>query len=139
MALYVRPFEKTELLVLLRIANSRNKFYRPVVRAKIIMASARQDKVATIATNLKVSQYVVRRCIRRFNESGVSGLKDLPRPGRKPIISPIAKARIVELTVSYCGTPLSELRAMLVREGIVISRTHLWRIIRKEVSNKKGG
>jgi hypothetical protein len=76
----VRP-ERAELTAR---AHAGKISYRDVLRAKIILACAAGLSHAAIAAVLGICEDTVRKWRKRFAESGLAGLKDLPRPGRTP-------------------------------------------------------
>lgn len=56
--------------------------YRLVLRAKIILASARGETTANIARCFHVSPQTVSKWRKRFTEQGLAGLSDAPRSGK---------------------------------------------------------
>ena len=53
-----------------------------VIRAKVVLMSAKGLQNVAIAENLSLDRQVVRRWLRRFAEGGLKALKDRPRSGR---------------------------------------------------------
>jgi transposase len=73
--------------------------------------------------------------VRRFNEAGVAGLEDKPRPGRQPTHSPEVRGQLIALAIqkpSSLGYPfelwtLERLqRAFEERHGVHLSDSTIW-------------
>ena len=76
---------KEQRRTLQRLKNGRRTEVRVVMRARIVLAAARDLENKEIAKELGVSRETVGRWRSRFVEEGVEGItKDLPRGGRKP-------------------------------------------------------
>ena len=101
--------------------------YRDVLRAKIILACAADTSHSEIAADLGVCDDTVRKWRKRFAEAGLAGLKDLPRPGRKPRFSGVQKAEVKALACTPpdgSGLPLArwshaDLAAAAIEQGLV--------------------
>ncbi|OHE55200.1 MAG: hypothetical protein A3K61_01560 [Thaumarchaeota archaeon RBG_16_49_8] len=107
---------------------SRGRDYKARVRTRMILLSSRNGVSARkIASQLGVHRHTVEERIRRFNESGIDGLKDLPLPGRVPEITVEEKESIFrtalsrpdELGLPYSTWSSSKLRDYLVETGLV--------------------
>lgn len=57
-------------------------------RARIILLVANGESLKAAATRCGFTVRNGRKWIWRFLEEGIAGLKDRPRPGRKPVFSP---------------------------------------------------
>ena len=89
---------KEETEVLEKIANSRTESYAKVRRARILLAYSSGDTISSIARKEQVSRPNVERCIDKALSGGImTALKDLPRPGRPPIISDEDKAWVLHV------------------------------------------
>jgi hypothetical protein len=55
---------------------------RVALRAQMVLLSARGYSVRQIATLLEEGESTVRTWLRRYEQQGIAGLTDLPRPGR---------------------------------------------------------
>jgi transposase len=73
-----------EWVKLRAIAASRIRPSRDVLRANIVLLSADGAPDASIARKLGISPKTVGKWRKRFNSSGIKGLKELPRSGRPP-------------------------------------------------------
>jgi len=82
-----------------RLVKGRRTEVRVVMRARIVLAAARDLENKEIASELGVSRETVGRWRSRFAEEGVEGiLKDLPRGGRKPTARSKVEGRIIRVT-----------------------------------------
>jgi transposase len=93
------PEEQKEIS---HIAASRTEPLRRVQRARIIKAMAEDpDLPASQAGQMAgyKSDMIGSMWVRRFNEEGLSGLEDRPRPGRKPIHSQEVRSALISLAL----------------------------------------
>jgi len=101
--------------------------HRDVVRAKIILACAAGVAHSDIAEDLGICDDTVRKWRRRFAAEGMAGLKDRPRPGRKPKFRPVQQAEVKALACTPpddSGLPLArwshaDLAATAIAQGLV--------------------
>src|SRR3990172_6204168 len=54
----------------------------------MLLAVERQMVAAEIATIVRESEHTVRRWMKRYLAEGIEGLKDAPRPGATPKVTP---------------------------------------------------
>ncbi len=83
---------------------------RDVLRARIVLAAADGDANAQIARDLGVHVDTVRKWRRRYCADGLDGLRDRPRPGRRPVFTPVEVAGVKALACSQPsdhGLPLA--------------------------------
>ena len=62
--------------------------YYSIVRAKIVLLSAKGVDNNEIGRRLELPREIVSKWRKRFFEKGLEGLEDLPRRGRPPDFSP---------------------------------------------------
>ena len=85
------------------IAADRNRPWKHVERARVVLGSTSGDPVQRVATQLGLSRPMVWRWQQRFAEEGVDGLlRDKTRPPGKPPIPAETVARVVAMT---CAAP----------------------------------
>ena len=90
-----------------------------------------------IASRLNVSVDTVSCWRRRFSQWGLQGLKDLPRSGRRPVLTPIQRCEMVSVACEpapsedgLSGWTLDRLRQEIHQRQIApISRSHLHTIL----------
>ncbi len=57
-------------------------------RARIILCISKGISVSDTARTVGISRRLVYEWVERFNDQGLKGLRDKPRPGRTPFFSP---------------------------------------------------
>jgi hypothetical protein len=89
--IHLSPEQRQDLLRLARAASTPQAL---AFRARIILRAADADRPTNlrIAEELGCDDDTVRSWRSRFAERGVEGLRDLPRSGRPPVLSPPAAA-----------------------------------------------
>lgn len=68
---------------------------RKITRARILLKAADGSTDEEIVTALGVGVATIERVRKRFEERGLDGLNDLPRPGNKPKLDAKAEARLI--------------------------------------------
>lgn len=67
-------------------------------RAQMILLAVEQKMVACeIATIVRKDEQTVRQWLKRYLAEGIEGLKDAPRPGTQPTVTPAYRTRLVEV------------------------------------------
>jgi transposase len=65
-------------------------------RAQIVLLAAEQGMVAPqIGRIVRLNEESVRRWLKRYEVEGIEGLKDDPRPGMAPVVTPAYRAQLV--------------------------------------------
>ncbi len=92
-----------ELHKLESISKSRTAPYSQVKRANILLRYSRKESINSIAKNERTSRPTVGRCIDKALSKGIMvALRDLPRPGRPPLIGNEDKIWVINLA---CSSP----------------------------------
>ena len=94
------PVDPAEERRIRRLANARHAPARWLERARIITLSWDGAEVGQIAAQLGCHPRTVYRWLHRFNEHGIDGLGDLPRPGRPRRLGELERGRIIALVAS---------------------------------------
>ncbi len=104
MARPTRPIEATEDVrrELLMRSRSQRLDSRHVKRATAILLSLEGKTLDEIEAACGLSRKAVNQWRTRFRQSGLDGLKDLPRPGRERTITAQQRARVIHLA---CAKP----------------------------------
>lgn len=128
------PFTHTEedKAILDRWIRSRTMETRLAERAKIIMRSMEGQGVTQIARDLKLRPNTVIDWKRRFQQNGINGLYDLPRPGKPAVYGRDFRNKILETLEQPppAGQAVWDGQAVAAQIG---SSTHaVWRVLRKE-------
>jgi len=80
------------------LSGSRTEPAVRVERAKMLLAYAKGETVSSIARDLRTNRPKVERCVDKALQLGViASIDDLPRSGRKPVITPEARAWLIDL------------------------------------------
>jgi transposase len=121
-----------------RLAASRKESIRLVQRARIIAAMVENTELAATEAGYKAgfkSSAIGPRWVKRFNEDGLPGLEDRPRPGRKPVHSEAVRSALISLALQKprsLGYPfelwtLERLQtAFQERQGVHLSDSTIW-------------
>ncbi|MBW7919900.1 MAG: helix-turn-helix domain-containing protein [Anaerolineales bacterium] len=133
--------EETEIR---RIAASRKEAYRLVQRAKVIVAMLEDPRLRATQAGLRVgfrgSQSGL-TWVKRFNEKGLAGLGDKPKPGRPPIHDQKVRSALISLAQQKPDTlgypfklwTLERLQtAFKEREGVHLSDSTIWEWVEGE-------
>ncbi len=137
MAAHVRTVEVPEAdrRELQRRARSKGAPAREVERARIVLLAADGMPGKQIAATVGCAEPTVVTWRRRYAESGLVGLEDLPRPGKPSPLPEALRDRVLELTLTapptqYGATHWSSrlLAASLAAEGTPISHVTVARI-----------
>jgi len=127
--------EKAEIK---RRAASRTEPIRLVQRARIIAAMSEDPELTATEAGYKAgykSSAVGVMWVKRFNEEGLAGLEDRPRPGREPVHSQAVRSALVSLALQKprsLGYPfelwtLERLQtAFEARQGVHLSDSTIW-------------
>jgi transposase len=118
-----------------RRARSKSAPAREVERARIVLLSAEGVPGKQIAATVGCAEPTVVTWRRRYAESGLAGLEDLPRPGKPSPLPDALRDRVLELTLTEPPTQFGAahwssrlLAAALAAEGTPISHVTIARI-----------
>src|SRR3954453_2461949 len=137
MAAHVRTVEVPEAdrRELQRRARSKGAPARVVERARIVLLAADGMPGKQIAARVGCAEPTVVTWRRRYAESGLAGLEDLPRPGKPSPLPEALRDRVLELTLTTPPTQFGAthwssrlLAAALAAEGTPISHVTVTRI-----------
>lgn len=124
-----------------RLSRSQTTAHRLVRRAAIILMVAEGQQFEVIGETVKCSADRVSYWVRRFNEAGLAGLEDKPRPGRERIYSQQERGQMIALArthpdalgLAFGRWTLSRLTEYINQQlGIRISRAQLGRVLEAE-------
>jgi transposase len=118
-----------------RRARSKGAPAREVERARIVLLAAEGMPGKQIATTVGCAEPTVVTWRRRYAETGLAGLEDLPRPGKPSPLPEGLRDRVLELTLTAPPTQFGAthwssrlLAAALAAEGSPISHVTIARI-----------
>ena len=98
----LRALTSEELATVKRLAASRKEPLRVVQRARVVAMMAEDSMLRASEAGLRAgfkSKQNGLVWVRRFNEKGVAGLEDKPRPGRVPIHAPSVHSALISLAL----------------------------------------
>ncbi len=127
-AIPVTEPQKQELLIWSR---SQKLEYRYVLRSKIILNTLECKTVEDIVNETKSSRRTVIKWRNRFREKGIDGLKDLPRPGKKPIYSASKKVEVIQKACSKAEGGYTNWSQQRIADAVGMSRSHVNRILKE--------
>jgi transposase len=107
--LKVRAMTEDEAEKIRKLAHSRTEPLQKVQRARIVWLSREGWRVPTIAQHLHLCGRTVRRWIERFNQDGVAGFEDEPRPGRPPTYTQEQVSEVIQTALTDPQTISREL------------------------------
>jgi transposase len=99
-AVKLRTLTTEEVTEIKRLAASRKEPIRMVQRARVIAMMVEDLTLHASDAGLRAgfkSQQMGPEWVRRFNEKGLKGLEDQPRPGRKPTHAASVRSALVSL------------------------------------------
>jgi transposase len=137
----LRALTTEEAEKLNRLSRSQTAAHRLVRRATIILMAAAGCHFDVIGETVKCSADRVSHWVKRFNEGGLAGLADKPRPGRERIYSQQERGQMIalarthpdQLGLAFGHWTLSRLTEYINRQlGIAISRAQLGRVLEAE-------
>jgi transposase len=98
----LRALTTEEQAEITRLVNARKESLRLVQRASIIKAMAADLELTASDAGLLAgfkSNAIGPIWVKRFNEEGLAGLEDKPRPGRKPVHSQEVRSALIGLAL----------------------------------------
>jgi transposase len=137
----LRDMTPQERATLEQLARSRTAQARLVQRAQILLGLRDGDSLSAVARRLGVTRPTVYAWIARFNEAGMDGLQDRPRPGRPPTYTAEQRAEVIaaaltkpdELGLPFSSWTLDRLQAYFQEhKGIAIKRSRIDEILLDE-------
>ncbi len=120
--------ERKELILMSR---SMTLEYRYVLRAKIILLWFENKSINESESLLLTSKPTIIKWRKRFIKKRIEGLKDLPRPGKKPVISPEQRAKIFELACSKPSGGYTNWSQRQLAKEIGISQSRICKILKE--------
>jgi transposase len=139
--LRMRALTEEEERVITKLARSRTASVRLAQRARIIKLASQGQTIPQIRQQLGMTERIVRKWWKRFEQQGLAGLEDAPRPGAPSRYTPENKARVLQAALTRpsdlnlgfnCWT--FERLAAYVREhlGIQMKKTRIFEILHEE-------
>jgi transposase len=139
--LQLRPLTEEEAHVIRTVARSQTASVRLVERARIIHLASQGKSIPHIRKELNLAPNTVRTWFKRFEQQGLAGLEDEPRPGAPPRYTPENRARVLqaartrptELGLPYGSWTVERLAAYLQEhDGLHMKKTRIFEILQDE-------
>jgi transposase len=139
--LCLRPFTPEEKRVIANLSRSQTASARLVERAKILQLGSEGQTVPQIAEAQSLNEKTVRKWFRRFEQAGLAGLEDAPRPGapchytadNTARVLQAARTRPSELGLPYQSWTFERLAAYVKEHlGIGMKKTRIFEILQEE-------
>jgi len=121
--------QRTELM---NLARSRSAEARLVERAKIILACLDGKRNDAVSRELGVRPNTVGLWRKRFAARGMAGLRDQPRPGKKPRYGAALRLRILRQLELPPPPGLAGWDGGTLAAALGVSDAAVWRVLRKE-------
>jgi transposase len=137
----LRALTAEEIEKLKRLSRSQTAAHRRVRRATIILMVAEGCPFDAVGKAVNCSADRVSHWVNRFNEAGLAGLEDKPRPGRERIYSETERSQMIaiarthpdQLGQAFGRWTLSRMTEYIHHTlGISISRAQLGRVLEAE-------
>jgi transposase len=137
----LRALTAEEVEKLKRLSRAQTAAHRLVRRARIILMAAEGGHFDAIGKAVNCSADRVSYWVNRFNEAGLAGLEDKPRPGRERRYSETQRGQMIaiartqphQLGQAFGRWTLSRLTQYIHSSlGISISRAQLGRVLEAE-------
>lgn len=114
-----------------RVRNTKTE-QRQVLRARIILASARGEKTRSIAKDLKVRPNTVSKWRTRFAREGLAGLDDAARPGKPRSYKHDTEKRVLNQLDEPPPQGYARWNGRLLSKALGdVSKHQVWRILRR--------
>ena len=115
----------------------KSENFRVRNRSHAIVLSFEKYSIDEIARICGVHRNAVSRWINRWNERGLTGLDDVEKKGRPPILNLEEQARSVEIAMRNPQFPHRQLSRIKEETGKEISHWTLKKVIKKRLSLEK--
>lgn len=139
--LRLRALTEEEERVIKKLAHSRTASARLVQRAKIIEETRQGHTIPQIMEHLHMTERIVRKWWKRFEQQGLAGLEDAPRPGAPSRYTTENKARVLEaaltrpkdLDLEFSSWTFERLAAYVKEHlGLQMKKTRIFEILQEE-------
>ena len=120
--------QREELVTMQRSLKLERRY---VDRAKVILLSANGDTIDSIMNQVSLSRRAVNKWRQRFKKHGLAGLKDAPRSGKKPFITPEQKAMVIQKACSKPEGGYTNWSQSRIAKEVGISQSKVYQILKE--------
>lgn len=121
--------EQREELVMMQRSLKLERRY--VDRAKVILLSVNGETIDSIMKQVSLSRRAVNKWRQRFKKNGLDGLKDAPRSGKKPFITPEQKALVIQKACSKPEGGYTNWSQSRIAKEVGISQSKVYQILKE--------
>ncbi len=100
-------------------------------RANVIILSSKGNTIDAIMKKTGLNQRAINKWHQRFRESGIDGLKDAPRSGKKPFITPGQKALVIQKACSSPDEGYTNCSQQRIAEKVGINQSKVHQILKE--------
>jgi transposase len=126
----LKPEQRAELETWLRASTTEQRFVR---RARIVLLAAKGNSTRRIAREVGVEPATVTTWRTRFAKYGIDGLKDKPRPGKRPVYGEAKNKRILAQLDDPPPKGYVRWTAKLLAKALGdIHEQYIWRFLRAQ-------
>lgn len=120
--------QREELVTMQRSLKLERRY---VDRAKVILLSANGETIDSIMKQVSLSRRAVNKWRQRFKQNGLDGLKDAPRSGKKPFITPEQKAMVIQKACSKPEGGYTNWSQSRIAKEVGISQSKVYQILKE--------
>jgi len=120
--------QREELVTMQRSLKLQKRY---VDRAKVIILSSEGMTIDQIIEQTRLSRRAVNKWRQRFKLSGIDGLKDAPRSGKKPVITPEQKLLVIQKACSKPEGGYTNWSQSRIAKEVGISQSRVFQILRE--------
>jgi len=120
--------QRKELIIMQRSLKLERRYSD---RAHIILLSSEDKTIDAIIKKTGLSRRAVNKWRQRFRESGIDGLKDAPRSGKKPVITPEKRAMVIQKACSPHTEGYTNWSQQRIAEEVGISQSKVHQILKE--------
>ena len=120
--------QREELVTMQRSLKLERRY---VDRAKVILLSANGETLDSIMNRVSLSRRAVNKWRQRFKKHGLDGLKDAPRSGKKPFITPEQKAMVIQKACSKPEGGYTNWSQSRIAKEVGISQSKVYQILKE--------
>jgi transposase len=126
--LEINDEQREELVTMQRSLKLERRY---VDRAKVILLSANGETIDSIMKQVSLSRRAVNKWRQRFKKNGLDGLKDAPRSGKKPFITPEQKALVIQKACSKPEGEYTNWSQSRIAKEVGISQSKVYQILKE--------
>lgn len=120
------PEDREQLQIMSRSLKVERRY---ADRAKVILLSLEGQTLDQIIVETGLSRAVVNKWRNRFRKSGIDGLRDAPRPGKQPTVTPEQRAQVIHLSSTKPSGGYTNWSQRRIAQEVGISQTKVHDIL----------